>query len=45
MNDDVPFDSIAGSEDDELDPSTANNNEDAIFSGGDPDDIDELDEE
>ena len=48
MQDDIPFDSIEGTEDDELDPQAANGNEDSIFSGGDPDDTDtnlELEEE
>lgn len=36
--DDVSFDSIAGSEDDELDPQQANDLQDAIYSAGDPDD-------
>lgn len=36
-DDNVSFDKIAGTEDDILDPYTANTNEDYIYSAGDPD--------
>jgi len=35
---DVSFESIEGTDEDQLDPFVANANEDAIFSGADPDD-------
>lgn len=38
QDDDIRFDSIEGSEEDQLDAATANGADDSIRSGGDPDD-------
>lgn len=37
MDDDTSFDSIEGSDDDQLDPEVANYGEGSVYSGGDPD--------
>lgn len=43
--DDTSFESIEGSDEDLLDPTTANYGEDSIYSGGDPDEASVTDDE